>query len=108
MPAIGLGGSAVPGAVGERAERLGIATTRSFGSTEHPSITGSTVDMPREKRLYTDGRPLPGVELRIVDEDGRDVEPGEPGEIWSRGPDCFVGYTDPALTAQAFTPTAGS
>ena len=41
MPAIGLGGSAVPAAVGERAERLGIATMRSFGSTEHPSITGS-------------------------------------------------------------------
>ena len=30
--------------------------------------------------------------------------PGEPGEIWSRGPDCFVGYTDPALTAAAFAP----
>ena len=40
MPAIGLGGSAVPAAVGERAEQLGIKTMRSFGSTEHPSITG--------------------------------------------------------------------
>ena len=46
--------------------------------------------------------------MRLVDDDGHDVEPGEPGEIWSRGPDCFVGYTDPALTAAAFTPTAGS
>jgi acyl-CoA synthetase (AMP-forming)/AMP-acid ligase II len=103
MPVIGLGGSAVPAAVGERAEALGITTTRSFGSTEHPSITGSTSDSPRDKRLFTDGSPLPGVEIRIVDEAGNDLPVGEPGEIWSRGPDCFVGYTDPELTAQAFT-----
>ena len=103
MPVIGLGGAAVPAAVGERAERLGIVTTRSFGSTEHPSITGCTAESPRDKRLNTDGVPLPGVELRLVDDDGRDVPQGEPGEIWSRGPDCFIGYTDPAVTAAAFS-----
>jgi non-ribosomal peptide synthetase component E (peptide arylation enzyme) len=54
------------------------------------------------KRLYTDGRPLPGVELRLVDEAGGEVGVGEPGEIVSRGPDCFMGYTDPALTDRAF------
>jgi len=104
MPVIGLGGSAVPAAVGERAERLGITTTRSFGSTEHPSITGCSAVSPRDKRLHTDGAALPGVELRVVDDDGHDVAIGEPGEIWSRGPDCFVGYTDPALSAAAFAP----
>jgi acyl-CoA synthetase len=102
MSTIGLGGSAVPAAVGERAEQLGIVTTRSFGSTEHPSITGCTSDTPRDKRLYTDGAPLPGVELRIVSDAGEDLGAGTPGEIWSRGPECFVGYTDPELTAQAF------
>jgi acyl-CoA synthetase len=103
MPRIGLGGSAVPAAVGERAEQLGIATMRSFGSTEHPSITGCTPDAPRDKRLYTDGAPLPGVDLRVVDDNGRDLGVGAAGEVWSRGPECFVGYTDPALTQQAFT-----
>jgi acyl-CoA synthetase len=103
MPVIGLGGAAVPAAVGERAERLGITTTRSFGSTEHPSITGCSAEAPREKRLNTDGAPLPGVEIRLVDDDGHDVELGEPGEIWSRGPDCFVGYTDPVVTKAAFS-----
>ena len=49
-----------PAAVGERAEQLGIKTMRSFGSTEHPSITGCTAESPREKRLFTDGAPLPG------------------------------------------------
>ena len=104
MPVVGLGGAAVPAAVGERAERLGIITTRSFGSTEHPSITGCSVESPRDKRLHTDGAPLPGVELRLVDDDGHDVALGEPGEIWSRGPDCFVGYTDPEVTKSAFSP----
>jgi acyl-CoA synthetase (AMP-forming)/AMP-acid ligase II len=103
MPFIGLGGSAVPAAVGERCAKLGIEVARSFGSTEHPSITGSTPDVDHDKRVTTDGRPLPGVEIRLVDEDGKDVEVGLPGEIWSRGPDCFMGYTEPSLTAATFT-----
>jgi acyl-CoA synthetase (AMP-forming)/AMP-acid ligase II len=103
MPFIGLGGSAVPAAVGERCARLGIETSRSFGSTEHPSITGSYPETPHDKRVATDGRPLPGVELRLVDDDGHDADAGSPGEIWSKGPECFVGYTDTAETAAAFT-----
>jgi acyl-CoA synthetase (AMP-forming)/AMP-acid ligase II len=102
MPYIGLGGSAVPAAVGERCAALGISTVRSFGSTEHPSITGMRHDAPPDKRLHTDGRALPGVELQLRDDDGHLVDVGAPGEIWSKGPDCFVGYTDPDLTAAAF------
>ena len=82
---------------------MGIEIARSFGSTEHPSVTGSYPDTPRAKRISTDGAPLPGVELRLVDEDGTDVAPGEPGEIWTRGPDQFAGYTDEGETAQAFS-----
>ncbi|MDQ1436301.1 MAG: acyl-CoA synthetase [Actinomycetota bacterium] len=104
MPFIGLGGSAVPAAVGERCARLGIEIARSFGSTEHPSITGCTPDAPHDKRVNTDGVPLPGVEIRLVDDDGKDVEVGMPGEIWSRGPELFVGYTDSDATAAAFSP----
>jgi acyl-CoA synthetase (AMP-forming)/AMP-acid ligase II len=103
MPFVGLGGSAVPAAVGERCAALGIEIARSFGSTEHPSITGSTPDAPQEKRVNTDGRPLPGVEIRLVDDDGTDVAVGMPGEIWSRGPELFVGYTDAAATKAAFS-----
>ena len=92
MPFAGLGGSAVPVAVTGRATKLGIRVFRSYGSTEHPSITGCLLDDPEEKRLATDGRPLPGVELRL----------SEDGQIVSRGPDCCLGYTDAALTAAAF------
>jgi len=101
MSRIGLGGSPVPSAVTERMTALGISAVRSYGSTEHPSTTGSRHEDPVDKRCYTDGRPLPGVELRIVD-GGRDLEAGSAGEILSRGPDCCVGYTDPALTASTF------
>jgi acyl-CoA synthetase len=92
MPFAGLGGSAVPVAVTERATKLGIRVFRSYGSTEHPSITGCLLDDPEEKRLATDGRALPGVEFRLTEE----------GQIVSRGPDCCLGYTDGALTAAAF------
>jgi acyl-CoA synthetase len=99
---VGLGGSPVPAAVAERAEALGITVFRSYGSTEHPSITGCHTDEPREKRNRTDGRAMLGVEIRLVDGDA-EVGPGIPGEILSRGPDLFAGYTDPALTARAVT-----
>jgi acyl-CoA synthetase (AMP-forming)/AMP-acid ligase II len=92
MPFAGLGGSTVPVAVTQRVTDLGIRVFRSYGSTEHPSITGCTLDDPEDKRLTTDGRALPGVEVRL-DPDG---------EIISRGPDCCLGYTDPELTASVF------
>jgi acyl-CoA synthetase len=92
MPFAGLGGSSVPVAVTERATRLGIQVFRSYGSTEHPSITGCLLTDPEHKRLTTDGHALPGVEIRLDDT----------GEIISRGPDCCVGYTDPELTARVF------
>lgn len=88
----GLGGSSVPAAVTKRLADLGITAFRSYGSTEHPSITGSRHDAPEAKRLWTDGNALPGVEFRLTGE----------GEIVSRGPDLCLGYTDDALTKAAF------
>jgi acyl-CoA synthetase (AMP-forming)/AMP-acid ligase II len=96
---VGLGGAPVPLALAERAAAQGITMIRAYGSTEHPSVTGSAFDDPAEKRHATDGRPLLGVEVRLVDPDGNEVATGEAGEIWSRGPDLCVGYTDPALGA---------
>ncbi|MFC7260304.1 AMP-binding protein [Streptomyces lutosisoli] len=92
MKYAGLGGSAVPVAVTRRLAGLGITAFRSYGSTEHPSITGSLHTAPEVKRLCTDGNALPGVEIRLAGD----------GEILSRGPDLCLGYTDPALTERAF------
>ena len=99
----GLGGAPIPPALARRAEARGVQVLRAFGSTEHPSISGGTFADPMQQRHFTDGRPLAGVEVRLVDRDGRDVADGVAGEILSRGPDLCVGYTDPQLTAEAFT-----
>ena len=92
MPVVGLGGSSVPAAVTDRATKLGIEVYRSYGSTEHPSVTGSSIDEPQVKRNTTDGHALLGVEMRLDDI----------GQIITRGPELFLGYTDPALTEQVF------
>jgi acyl-CoA synthetase len=92
MKYAGLGGSSVPAAVTTRLAKMGVTVFRAYGSTEHPSITGSLWSAPEDKRLFTDGAVQPGVEIRLAAD----------GEILSRGPDLCVGYTDPALTAAAF------
>ena len=49
------------------------------------------------------GKLLPGIEARLCDEDGKDVEPGAEGEMWIRGPNVTDGYVDnPDATAKAF------
>jgi acyl-CoA synthetase len=92
MRTAGLGGSTVPASVTRRLTDLGINVFRSYGSTEHPSITGTPYNGPEDKRLLTDGSPRAGVEIRL----------GEDGEIFSRGPDLCLCYTDELLTARAF------
>lgn len=89
---IGLGGSTVPVSVARRLSDLGLTVTRSYGSTEHPSVTGSLTSAPEEKRILTDGRARLGVEIRVA----------EDGELLSRGPDLCVGYTESSLTEAAF------
>ncbi len=101
---VGLGGAPVSPVLAERAAAQGIALVRAYGSTEHPSVTGSTFDDPADKRHSTDGPAMTGVEIRLVGDDGTAVGAGAAGEIWSRGPDLSLGYTDPALTADAFDP----
>ncbi|GAA0556223.1 class I adenylate-forming enzyme family protein [Actinomadura livida] len=99
-----VGAASVPPVLVERAERAGIAAYRAYGSSEHPTISSGGAGDPAGKRATTDGTLKPGTRVRIVDLDGNDVPVGEEGEIWSRGPEVFAGYRDPALNAQAFTP----
>ncbi|MDG2028778.1 MAG: AMP-binding protein [Acidimicrobiales bacterium] len=101
MTVFGMGGAPIPASVAERAEANGIRPWAVYGSTEHPSITQASPDDSAYVRTRTTGKPRPGVEVRLVQEDGSQASPGEPGEILSRGPDLFCGYTDPELTAAA-------
>ena len=67
-------------------------------------MTAGSIADPLDRRADTDGRLLAGNQIRLVDADGRDVPTGRDGEILSRGPELFTGYTDPALNAAAFLP----
>ncbi|HEX9530432.1 MAG TPA: AMP-binding protein [Acidimicrobiales bacterium] len=50
------------------------------------------------------GVPIPGVDVRLVDEEGEDALEGDPGEIWVKGPNLFSGYwNDPEATDRALT-----
>ncbi|MFI8005898.1 acyl-CoA synthetase [Streptomyces sp. NPDC086010] len=88
-------------------ERIASATGRRvverYGMTETLMNTGVRAD--GEPRAGTVGPPLPGVELRIVEEDGSVIEdPASIGEIQVRGPNLFTCYLNrPDATAAAFT-----
>jgi non-ribosomal peptide synthetase component E (peptide arylation enzyme) len=60
--------------------------------TELPTATLASELDPLWARAETDGRLAPGVELRVIDDDGLDVEPGDVGNLLLRGPEMMVGY----------------
>jgi acyl-CoA synthetase (AMP-forming)/AMP-acid ligase II len=98
------GAAPVPASLVRRADAAGITAFRSYGSSEHPTISAGSIADPLDKRAGTDGRLVAGNEVRIVNPEGRDLPPGQDGEILSRGPELFTGYTDAALNAAAFLP----
>jgi long-chain acyl-CoA synthetase len=85
------------------AAATGITIEEGYGLTEAgPSVTATS--MADAAVPGSVGLPLPGIELRLVDVQGRDVEVGDPGEVWVRGPNVFRGYWhDEEGTAQALT-----
>lgn len=79
-----------------------------------PTVTGTSlseswawmctcaIDEPEELRCHSSGRPLPGMELRLIDpETGRDVPPGTPGEMLFRGYSVMKGYFGDAQATAA-------
>ena len=70
---------------------LGIPILHGYGMTECPMIASGSPADSDEQLANTDGKPVAGCEVRVVD-----------GEIRVRGPMLCHGYTDPALTAEAF------
>ena len=99
------GGSPLDQTLKDEVERFfGQTLHNGYGMTEtSPTISQTRVEAPR--RDTSVGPAIPGIELRIVDRDGRDVADGEPGELWVRGPNVMKGYyREPELTADVMRP----
>lgn len=83
-------------------ERTGHAILERYGMSETVMLTSNPYE--GERRAGTVGFPLPGVELRVRDEDGKDVPQGEIGGIQVKGPGVFRGYWRmPEKTKEEFT-----
>ena len=85
-----------------RRELGGIGIVSSWGLTEAPILTYSTFADPDDKLATTEGRPLDGVELRVVRTDGTVGATGEEGELQVRAPQVMMGYVDASLDCAAF------
>ena len=72
--------------------RLGCAISPGWGMTENGLVTCNGLRDAEEKVFTTDGHPLAGMELRVVDEAGRSLPPRAEGDLLVRGPSQFVGY----------------
>ncbi|QPF87373.1 AMP-binding protein [Bradyrhizobium genosp. L] len=87
------GGAPIPSVLIERAaDELGLKVCSLWGMTEVLSGTLTEPARAAEKSASTDGRSLEGMEVRIVDSEGRPAPTGEPGRLLVRGAQMFKGY----------------
>ena len=91
--------------------KLGTTLLRVFGMSE---CLGHTTPLPSDEpevRLGRDGRPFPGTVVRVVDDQGAELEPGEIGSLQVKGPSLFLGYARgglpvaPDVNAEGFLST---
>ena len=100
-----IGGAPNPKAQSERFIGAGVRISEGFGMTE----TGSAFAIPpfafgeMLRKAGSCGLPLMTVQAKVIDDDGRELGPGERGELLIAGPSVSAGYwQQPDLTAQAF------
>ncbi len=95
------GAAALPAHVLERCRsELGMSVWEGYGLTETAPLL-TTVAMGDELLPDSVGKPVPGVEIRLIDERGNPVRRGDPGEVIVRGPNVFSGYwQQPEATAE--------
>jgi long-chain acyl-CoA synthetase len=73
-------------------EATGLVVHQGYGMTEASPVVTTTLGSLGRPKPGSVGRALPGVEIRVADEHGHNTEDGDPGEIWVRGANLFVGY----------------
>lgn len=101
---IGVGSTIVPEQLVRAVGARGVPLVQVYGSTETAPIAAYMPTREVTERPASTGKPAMHCEIRLVDEDGRDVPVGEKGEILVRGPNVMTEYwKDPEATRAAFT-----
>jgi len=86
-------GAPIPGALVEQARKtLGTKIVSAWGMTENGAVTLIKLDDDDQLAFTTDGCPLPGVEVKVVDDSDRQLSAGEMGRLLVRSCSNFVGY----------------
>lgn len=98
------GGMALTTAAAERwREVTGCAIAEGYGLTETSPV--ATFNPPNAIQIGSIGKPVPGTELKVIDDDGHALPTGEAGELCIRGPQVMKGYWErPDETAKCLTP----
>lgn len=102
----GFGGAPMPIATIERlAQKIpGLQLINVYGSTETTSPSTAMPPVLTATHIDSVGIPCPGVDILIMDTDGRELPRGEVGEIWIRSGSVIKGYwNNPRATAESFT-----
>lgn len=97
------GGEPLPARVREAfLQRFNVHLFEGYGLTETAPVV--TLNIPQDFRPGTVGRPVPGVQIKIADDDGNALPVEEIGEVWLKGPMIMSGYLNlPDETAKALT-----
>lgn len=97
------GGAPIPKHLSKKANQIGIKVLPVYGTSESsPHVVGRLEDEEDMNTSY-DGKLLPGIEVKIVDEQRNPLPNGLVGEEASRGPNVFIGYYKrPDLTEMYF------
>ncbi|HMT23135.1 MAG TPA: AMP-binding protein [Microthrixaceae bacterium] len=83
-------------------EAFGAPVLSGYGLTEAPILTMASIADGDDELARSEGKPMPGVEIRLVRPDGVVAGPGEEGEIRAKAPQLMKGYLDSSLDADAF------
>jgi long-chain acyl-CoA synthetase len=90
-------------------ERFGVTLYEGYGLTETSPV--ASLNTPQSHRAGSVGKPVPGLQTKITDDDGNALGIEQSGEVWFKGPMIMKGYhnlpqeTATALTADGFFKT---
>ncbi len=99
-----VGGAPVPVPTLKAWQAVGANLQQGFGMTETGPSCLALMPEDAERKIGSTGKPVTHIDVRIVDDDGLEVAPGEMGELWVKGPSVIQGYWNkPEANAASFT-----